>query len=68
MEAQKVLIKELDLPDTVPGGQAQFRMTLASSFLYKLYLMTVKSMQSEHEPEFIKEEGMSDHPNVHGIP
>jgi len=36
--AQKVLKSEIALPENVPGGQAEYRMTLACSFLYKFFL------------------------------
>jgi len=46
-EARNVLLKEFNLPDNVPGGQAQFRMTLACSFLLKLYYSTAKSLAED---------------------
>ena len=36
--ARRVLQDELRMPDDVPGGQSQYRLTLASSFLYKFFL------------------------------
>jgi len=45
--ARKVLIKEVQLPDDVPGGQAQYRMTLASSFLHKFYYNVVEMVRSD---------------------
>lgn len=48
-KASAVLLEELKLPETVPGGQAAFRMTLASSFLYKFYLNVVKEMKADCE-------------------
>lgn len=36
-EGIKVLQDEMMLPDSVPGGQAQYRVALASSFLFKMY-------------------------------
>lgn len=36
--ARRVLQDELRMPDDVPGGQPQYRLTLASSFLYKFFL------------------------------
>lgn len=44
VSGQTVLLKEMNLPDDVPGGQAQFRKALASSFLYKFYLMTTNAI------------------------
>lgn len=46
-EAQNVLLKEFNLPDNVPGGQAQFRMTLACSFLLKFYYATAKLLAED---------------------
>jgi len=46
-DAKKVLLQEFDLPDDVPGGQAQFRKALACSFLYKLYMMTCKAIGND---------------------
>ena len=45
--AMQVLRLEMDLPDDVPGGQAQFRKTLACSFLYKLFLKTAKAIKDD---------------------
>lgn len=39
-KAQEVLAEELSLPETVPGGMAAYRQTLAASFLYKFYVAT----------------------------
>ena len=36
--ASNTLQEELKLPEAVPGGQAAYRLTLASSFLYKMFL------------------------------
>lgn len=44
-----VLMKELSLPEGVPGGQAAFRMTLASSFLYKFFLLCVEELKADVE-------------------
>lgn len=46
-DARKVLKDELFLPETVPGGQAAYRRTLAASFLYKFYLAV--SIQLEED-------------------
>jgi xanthine dehydrogenase/oxidase len=45
--AQAVLLKELGLPETVPGGQAAFRMALAASFLYKFYIGVVDELTAD---------------------
>uniref|UniRef100_A0A7R9U4K0 FAD-binding PCMH-type domain-containing protein n=1 Tax=Pinguiococcus pyrenoidosus TaxID=172671 RepID=A0A7R9U4K0_9STRA len=37
-EATQVLTEELRLPDSVPGGQAEYRVALPPSFLFKLFL------------------------------
>jgi xanthine dehydrogenase/oxidase len=42
--ASTVLLDELNLPATVPGGQAAYRMTLATSFLHKMFLFVAKSL------------------------
>ena len=47
VEGCKALMKELALPETVPGGQAAFRMTLAGSFLYKFFLATVAELKTD---------------------
>lgn len=44
--ARDILLKEFNLPDNVPGGQAQFRMTLACSFLLKFYF-TIANLLAE---------------------
>ena len=36
--ASEMLVKELSLPIGVPGGQAAYRMTLVTSFLFKFFL------------------------------
>lgn len=46
-EARKVLAEELKLPNIVPGGQAEYRRTLASSFLHKFYLATALQIQKD---------------------
>jgi xanthine dehydrogenase/oxidase len=42
--ASQELLKELSLPVGVPGGQSAYRMTLATSFLYKFYLAIVSDL------------------------
>lgn len=49
--ASKVLLEEMKLPEGVPGGQAAFRMTLASSFLYKFYLSVVEELKVDRESD-----------------
>jgi len=50
-KATAVLLDELKLPEAVPGGQAAFRMTLASSFLYKFYLSVLEELAIDCEME-----------------
>jgi xanthine dehydrogenase/oxidase len=45
--ASEVLLKEMNLPAEVPGGQAAYRTTLATSFLYKFYLLTVRNLTAD---------------------
>lgn len=47
ISARSVLQKELDLPDNVPGGQAQYRKALASSFLHKFYHNVASSLSDD---------------------
>ncbi len=47
ISGQSVLLREMNLPDDVPGGQAQFRKALASSFLYKFFLMTSSALYED---------------------
>jgi xanthine dehydrogenase/oxidase len=47
ISARTVLQKELDLPDDVPGGQAQYRKALASSFLHKFYHNVAASLGND---------------------
>lgn len=42
--ASKHLLDEMNLPETVPGGQAAYRMTLATSFLRKMFLTVAKTL------------------------
>lgn len=37
-EAMSVLSEELKLPESVPGGQSQYRVTLSASFLWRSYV------------------------------
>lgn len=45
--ARETLLKELKLPENVPGGQAAFRMSLAASFLHKFYLQSVEELKKD---------------------
>ncbi len=49
ISARRVLQKELDLPDDVPGGQAQYRKALASSFLHKFFFKIMESLKEDVE-------------------
>ena len=46
-EARKYLKKDLPLPDDVPGGQPEYRRTLAASFLFKFFVAV--SLQLEKD-------------------
>ena len=48
-KASECLMKEMKLPENVPGGQAAFRMTLATSFLYKFYLSVAGELKQDIE-------------------
>ena len=37
-QSQQILQQELTLPENVPGGQAEYRMALASSFFFQFFL------------------------------
>ncbi|KAL9183361.1 hypothetical protein ACHAXT_005148 [Thalassiosira profunda] len=47
VEARSVLQEEFAMPDDVPGGQAQYRVTLACSFLYKFYLHCIGELRKD---------------------
>ena len=49
VEARQVLQKEFRMPDDVPGGQAQYRLTLACSFLHKFFLYCVGELRKDVE-------------------
>lgn len=49
VKAQDTLMKELNLPETVPGGQAAYRMALTASFLYKFYITVVAELKKDIE-------------------
>jgi xanthine dehydrogenase/oxidase len=46
-EARSVMRDEFRMPEDVPGGQAEYRLTLACSFLYKFYLHCVTELRRE---------------------
>jgi len=46
-KASECLLKEMKLPENVPGGQAAFRMTLATSFLYKFFLSVAGELKQD---------------------
>jgi len=48
-KAQDVLAEELSLPETVPGGMAAYRQTLAVSFLYKFFVATSLELSKRTE-------------------
>jgi xanthine dehydrogenase/oxidase len=60
-----LLREELNLPDQVPGGQAEYRMTLAVSFLFKAFMIVQKDLlvSSTTSDEEIKEGGVELPPN-----
>ena len=41
------LVNELKLPEPVPGGQREFRMTLCVSMLYKFFVHAVESLRQD---------------------
>jgi len=48
-KASECLMEEMKLPENVPGGQAAFRMTLATSFLYKFFLSVAGELKEDVE-------------------
>jgi xanthine dehydrogenase/oxidase len=48
-EARAVMQNEFRMPEDVPGGQAEYRLTLACSFLHKFYLHCVNELKKEVE-------------------
>jgi xanthine dehydrogenase/oxidase len=46
-KAEECLLNEMKLPESVPGGQAAYRMTLAASFLYKFYISAVQELKTD---------------------
>lgn len=49
VEARAVLQDEFRMPEDVPGGQAEYRLTLACSFLYKFYLHCAVELKKDVE-------------------
>lgn len=45
--ARRTVMDELLLPENVPGGQVEYRRTLAASFLFKFYLSTSLSISQD---------------------
>eukprot|EP00804_Cyclotella_cryptica_P017080 CCRYP_003325-RB/>CCRYP_003325-RB protein AED:0.06 eAED:0.06 QI:85/1/1/1/0.87/0.77/9/930/1539 len=54
-EARAVLQHEFRMPDDVPGGQAEYRLTLACSFLYKFYLHCAAELKKDVEASASKD-------------
>jgi xanthine dehydrogenase/oxidase len=48
-EAMNVLAEELKLPESVPGGQSQYRVTLSASFLWRSYVRLCLDLQESLE-------------------
>ncbi|KAL3940381.1 MAG: hypothetical protein SGBAC_005084 [Bacillariaceae sp.] len=48
-KAQEALMKEFNLPEGVPGGQAAYRITLAASFLQKMYFAVAVDLKADVE-------------------
>ena len=46
-EAMKLISADAPLPDNVPGGQAQYRRTLAASFLLKFFVQTSLNLAAD---------------------
>jgi len=53
--ARTVMQDEFRMPENVPGGQAEYRLTLACSFLYKFYLFCVTELKKEVESSIDKD-------------
>ncbi|GMH77592.1 hypothetical protein TL16_g07465 [Triparma laevis f. inornata] len=45
-EAKSTLFKDLPLPDDVPGGQPEYRRSLAASFLYKFFVSVCVQLET----------------------
>eukprot|EP00519_Triparma_laevis_P015336 CAMPEP_0182491596 /NCGR_PEP_ID=MMETSP1321-20130603/960_1 /TAXON_ID=91990 /ORGANISM="Bolidomonas sp., Strain RCC1657" /LENGTH=1393 /DNA_ID=CAMNT_0024693879 /DNA_START=184 /DNA_END=4365 /DNA_ORIENTATION=- len=46
-KAKKVLFEDLPLPDDVPGGQPEYRRSLAASFLYKFFVSVCVQLEKD---------------------
>lgn len=44
---------DFNLPDSVPGGMAKYRESLCSSFLYKFFIATSRTLQEEIQAEML---------------
>lgn len=64
--AKELLLQELLLPETVPGGQASYRMTLAASFLHKFFLQVAEEVT--HDIEQIEENPLLFAGNLPAVP
>ena len=49
IKAQECLLREFKLPEEVPGGQAAYRMTLAASFLQKMFFAVASELKADIE-------------------
>lgn len=43
-EACRLVLKEVSLPGSAPGGKVEYRRTLIVSFLFKFYLEVLQSL------------------------
>ena len=49
VEARRVMQDEFRMPEDVPGGQAEYRLTLACSFLHRFYLAVASELKMDVE-------------------
>lgn len=47
--AIEILADELKLPESVPGGQSQYRVTLSASFLWRAYIRVCTELKETIE-------------------
>lgn len=47
--AIEILTDELKLPESVPGGQSQYRVTLSASFLWRSYISLCNDLKETIE-------------------
>jgi len=66
--ARGVMMKEFAMPDDVPGGQSQYRLTLACSFLHRFYLYCVAELRSDVAEMKAVSETMHEYPPAPMIP